>query len=305
MTRQDSRTPARTENLSSSRGNAFGIGLMKAMMNLLGINRACEFVWVITLFYALFDRAARKRAKPFLRRRFPASGRMAGFFHLWRFFTSQGQALLESFALRTGKTRLRVVGREILTEHLRRPEGFIVASSHFGPWQAMMTVLIPENKRIGVLQNPDRNPNVDKFMATDNTVSKIEIISNEEPFGGLLQLNELLASGNSAGIMVDRLQGGDGVPVQFFGEEALFPAAAFHAAARTEVPLIPVFTCRAPRGHKEIILYYTPPIHPHMKGRDRKALAPYIQEYVSRLEQMEREHPYHTFLFEDIWRHEE
>lgn len=277
---------------------------MKSMMKLIGINRTCEFVWVITLFYALFDRTARNRARPFLHHRFPKTGKCADFFHIWRYFTSQGQALLESFALRTGQTHLRVKGGEILREHLRKPEGFIIASAHFGPWQTMMAALIPEGKKVGILLNPDRNPNVDKFMAMNKGKSRFEIISNSDAFGGLLRLNELLAGGDSAAIMADRLQGNDGVPVHFFGATAFFPSAAFYAAARTGVPVIPIFTYRGKHRHKEIVLVCTNPIRPVLKGRNRKSLIPFLQEYASRLETMEREHPYHTFLFEDIWHYE-
>ena len=46
-------TPNR-KNLSDSRGNALGIGIFLFFLHMLGVNRTCELVWLISFFYALF-----------------------------------------------------------------------------------------------------------------------------------------------------------------------------------------------------------------------------------------------------------
>ena len=89
----------RNENLSDSRGNALGIRIFLLLLRIMGVNRTCELVWVVTFFYVCFDRKARLAARPYLRHRFPGAGAVRLFFHTWALFTSQGQAIVERAAM--------------------------------------------------------------------------------------------------------------------------------------------------------------------------------------------------------------
>ena len=153
--------------LSATRGSSFGLGFFRLLLKLGGINRACEFVWFIALFYVLFDRKARRSTMPYLRHRFPN----AGLFRLWcyayRLMVSQGQSLLEAAAVNIGNEYS--VSSENDTELrdlvFKSGRGIILLISHFGPWQASMPTVLNYGRNITIVVQRDQNVNVDKMMA--------------------------------------------------------------------------------------------------------------------------------------------
>ena len=58
-------------NLSATRGNRLGIGIFKLLLRCGGYRPALALAWIVTWFYARFDRAARLAALDYLKLRFP------------------------------------------------------------------------------------------------------------------------------------------------------------------------------------------------------------------------------------------
>jgi len=288
------------KNLSDSRGNAAGIRFFLILLRITGVNRACEFVWAITLFYALFDRKARRAAEPYLNRMYPEAGAWKRFYHTWALFTSQGQAMLERAAMGMGMLEWEFAGRELSEQLMDRPGGFILLTSHFGAWNAIMGGLNSARKPVKILVTPDRNLNVDKTAILKHVNIPVEIISTASPMGGLLDVTDAIGRGEIVCIMGDRCLEGEGIEMEFLGQKALFPGAAFHLAARTGCPVLPLFAVRV-RKHRFFRAEYGPVIRPEMKGRNRLQLKPYLEIYVRKLEALTRKYPHQNFLFEDIW----
>ena len=111
---------------------------------------------------------------------------------------------------------------------------------------------------------------------------------------------DALERGEVVCMMGDRCFEGEGAHVEFLGEEAVFPYAAFYLAARCSCPVLPLFAVRE-RAHTSFIVHYGNAIFPKLSGRRRSDLTPYVREYVSELENMANLHPYRCFLFENIW----
>ena len=104
------------DNLSERRGNTLGVKAMLIMLKILRVNRTCEFVWAVTLFYVLFDHVARRRASYYIRHRFPNDNWLQHWYHIWALFTSQGQALVEAAAARSGQITIEEIGRDKVEE---------------------------------------------------------------------------------------------------------------------------------------------------------------------------------------------
>ncbi len=288
------------KNLSDSRGNALGIGIFLFFLRTLGINRACELVWLISLFYALFDRTACRAASHYLKRRFPRAERIAMFRHTWALFTNQGQALIETRAMGAGKLKWRFENDGVVRELIYGQKGLILLASHFSCWQALIGGLGEFRRPVNFLVAPDANLNVDKFAAAGKLHVPIRVISTLEPMGGLVEAAEALERGEAVCMMGDRCFEGEGAHVEFLGEEAVFPYAAFYLAARCSCPVLPLFAVRE-KAHTSFTVRYGNAIFPQLSGRRRSDLTPYVQEYVSELENMANQHPYRCFLFENIW----
>ena len=290
----------KTENLSDSRGNAFGIRFFLLMLKILGINRTCEFVWVIALFYTCFDRKAREAAKPYLSHRFPGAGRFAMFRHTWALFTSQGQALVESAAMIRKGLQWDFIDEELSERLMDQEKGFLLLTSHFGAWNAIMGGLHVARKPVNILVTPDRNANVDKTLALTGLKNPVRIISTKSAMGGLIEVFDAIERGEIVCMMGDRCLEGEGIEVEFLGGRARFPSAAFYLAARCGCAVLPLFAVRTHR-HTRFAALYGPEMRPVLKGRKRGALQPYLEIYVRKLEELSRKYPYQCFLFEDIW----
>ncbi len=291
---------AQTENLSDSRGSAFGIRCFLLMLRILGTNRTCEFVWVIALFYTCFDRKARMAARPYLSHRFPGAGPLAMFYHTWALFTSQGQALVENAAMIRKKLRWKFVDEELSERLMDQEKGFILLTSHFGGWNAIMGGLHVARKPVNILVTPDRNLNVDKTLALSGLKNPVRIISTQSDMGGLIEVFDAIERGEIVCIMGDRCLEGEGVELEFLGGKAKFPTAAFYIASRTGCAVLPLFAIRT-RRHTEFSAFYGPELRPELKSRKRTDLIPYLEVYVRKLEDFSRKYPYQCFIFEDLW----
>lgn len=293
------------DNLSERRGNTLGVKAMLIMLKILRVNRTCEFVWAVTLFYVLFDHVARRRASYYIRHRFPNDNWLQHWYHIWALFTSQGQALVEAAAARSGQITIEEIGRDKVEEVVKNPQGMILLCSHFGQWQGMMRVISLTNRPVHILVRPDRNVNVDKFMAAKEIQAKINVISTESGMGGLLDVYDALMNGDTVCMMGDRCRENDSVELDFLGDKARFPVAAFLMSARTGSPVIPVFSHRASR-HKRMIVHFYEPIYVSGKGgRTRERLLPEVEKYVRTLEDMAKQSPFEYYLYENIWNTEE
>ena len=295
---------AMKQELSETRGKKTGVTIMLLMLKILGVNRTCEFCWFISLFYVLFDRTARKCASYYLSRRFPGSGLFRRFFHTWAMFTSQGQALIEAIASSSGRMQLVKRGYDRMEKELTQPHGVILLCSHFGQWQGMMRAIDIRNRPAHLLIRPDRNTNVDKFMAINDIREHIHIISAESEMGGILDAYNALLQGDVVCMMGDRSRENESARIPFLGASARFPLAAFLLSARSGAPVIPIFAFREKR-HRQMTVCFLEPIPPAENRTRREELRTKAELYVAELEKMAREHPYECFIFENIWNEEE
>ena len=293
------------DNLSERRGNTLGVKAMLLMLRILRLKRTCEFVWFVTLFYVLFDHVARRRASYYIRHRFPNDNWLQHWYHIWALFTSQGQALIEAVAIRDGQTTIREIGREMVEEVVKNPEGMILLCSHYGQWQGMMRVISLTNRPVHILVRPDRNVNVDKFMAAKEIQTHINVISTESGMGGLLDVYDALMNGDTVCMMGDRCRENESVEVDFLGGKANFPVAAFMMSARTGAPVIPVFSHREDCHATTVVHFYDPIYVNNAKGRTRERLQPAVEQYVKILEDMAMKSPFEYYLYENIWTTEE
>ncbi len=293
------------QGLSATRGNSFGIGFFRLLLKFGGINRACEFVWFIALFYALFDRKARRSTIPYLRHRFPK----AGIFRLWcyayRLMVSQGQSLLEAAAVNIGAEYS--ISSENNTELrdliLKSKHGIILLISHFGPWQASMSTVLNYGRNVTILVQRDQNVNVDKMMAIKNSGLTINTVFTDDLTGGILDAMSAIERGDIVCIMGDRCREKDALLIDFLGEPARFPFAAFYLAAKCACPIVPMFVFRE-KHHDTLLFHFGKALYPecHTQGHYRReSLRPYVAAYVAELEQSSCRFPFQCYIFEDIW----
>lgn len=106
-------------------------------------------------------------------------------------------------------------------------------------------------------------------------------------------------------MMGDRCREKDGLLIDFLGEPARFPFAAFYLSAKCACPIVPMFVFRKHR-HDNLLFHFGKPVYPepecHVQSRHRReSLRPYVAAYVAELETASRRFPFQCYIFEDVW----
>ena len=286
------------KNLSDTRGNRLGIGIFKLLLRCGGYRPAILLAWVVTWFYATFDRTARRAAVEYLKLRFPEDadnpGRMKKHFHQQIYHLAK--MLIISWRMGEG---IMLPLEEEHADYMPQSGGVVIVLAHYGCWQASMERL---NRRDGhgvcIMARPDHNINMDKFLAVKKK-QDFKVISTEGFSGGLIEASAALERGDALILMGDRpVDGTAGLEVPFFDGKIELPLSPWMIAARNHVPAIPVFTELQEDPERITIRYCTPITFPDHSRRIRtEDLRFAVERYARELEEAARRAPYQMFRF--------
>lgn len=300
--------PRREESQTSEgrrRGNPLGIWFFKLTLRVLGLRAAYGLLHLVCLHYVIFDRSTVLRALPYIKRRFDDRGLFWNYFHVYRLFVSQGQQLIDRYAIISEAERfeIEIKGRERFLNLMSDSRAAaVLLTAHVGNWQGVMTQLQIVNRAVYLLMRQEENPAVDSSLRVTRDQGNIRIISPEaEYLGGVIQIMSLLRKGEIVSIMGDRDYGSDSIEVTFLGEKARFPYSAFAFAAAAGCPLIVLLSAKV-SVHRYVV-DATNIFYPTYEGkRDRpQQLQHWVQQFVTVLETYTEQYPYQCFLFHDVW----
>lgn len=299
-------TAARQETLSDRRGSRAGVAFFRGFLRIFGVKHACNMVWFVTLFYALFDREARKKARSYLAVRFPGAKGARMWFYIWRLLASQGEALVLAAAYGEGMGGgiLRRQEGKLSAEALDPSHGVVLVISHFGCWQASLAELADYERSVSLLAASEVNPGaVRKQEALNRRKTKFREIDVHGFMGGLPEALEAVQAGDVLGVMGDRpgvAGAGELLECAFLGRPAKFPVTPFYVAARAGVVAVPVFMVWERRPFHVRVIFgenIVPEAIP--EGRIRaERLRPAVERYVRLLERMAERYPFLCFRFE-------
>ena len=172
---------------------------------------------------------------------------------------------------------------------LRRP--VILATGHFGNYDAVRAALIARGYSLGALYRPMSNP-----WFNDHYVAAITAIGKpvfERGRSGMGQMLRHLKSGGMLGILPDqRISSGE--KLMFFGQEALTALSTAEMALKYDALLIPTYAIRQPDGLGFRIVV-DPPI-PHSDAVEM------TQALNNNLERLIRQYPDQWFWIHRRWK---
>jgi len=275
------------------------------MIRLGGRRPAYAALYFVVLYYVVFRPSVRKRSEPYLRHRFPGTGRLHRIISTWRLFLNMGKVMIDRAVEGTagpGTMQLEVHGKEDLIELTRSGSGFILLMSHVGCWQVAVSALSFLNLPVNLLlEHEAENPDRDSFEY-DRAATRLKVIDPRGYLGGALEMLGVLRQGEVLCMMGDRTSGGQGssVRVGFLGENALFPFSAFQIASAAGVPVVVLFT------HKTSLDRYSLDVAdiiavPENVGRAGKNYVPYVAQFAGKLEKYVQAHPFQFYNFYDMW----
>lgn len=290
----------KSKNLSDSRGNSLGIRFFQVLLKISGPVGAGIFVWIVAFFYVIFDRAAFLAARPYLCSRFPGISGFRLRWHFYRLIVSQGHCLILAHWLRGGH---HVPIIEHRPERLRqlllnRQDGLILLISHVGCWQAALTYLDTYQRPVNLLIQTNANVHVARMFSGQH----LRVITNDQPFGGLLECVAAIERGEIVCIMGDRQAGEQesAINMSLLNRQLQIPISPWLLAARCKCAIIPIFTTMKGMA-KGIDFHFAEPIlieyHETQKPK-KQDLMPHVQKYAEQLTQMAQIKPYQIFHYE-------
>jgi lauroyl/myristoyl acyltransferase len=207
--------------------------------------------------------------------------------------------LFRSHALsdETIRTSVTVVGLHHGQKILADGKGLIIASAHFGPFDALIHLAPSLNVRItGPAErlNPER---LYQYMCELRARDWITLLPVDGPLLGLFRA---LRRGEAVGLVADRDITESGVVVDFFDAPARLPDGHVQLALRTGSKLITCFCFRQPDDR--VVLYVEPPVQLEQTGDFEQDVRVNVRKVVARLEEWIGRHPEQWLMLHPVWR---
>ncbi len=296
-------------------GNKAQYGFFHLLLRAAGTRISRLILALVVLWYTVLPHG-RKRAVPYLERRFGPAPFLTRLRQVWNLQHRFGVLLLERLMLRvTGKGGVLyddAVG-EKLKALIARGKGLIVFSAHVGGWQGAVAGLRFLDKPVNILQyRADHHGDQHFFRHEGEGPAPVRIINVAEAFGGMVDARAALARGEVVCMMGDRLfhPKEPAVDLPFLGKNVRFPVGGYRMAALANAPIAVLFVLRGDHGPEDsphpggenLYLHLAGVIEPEKRAsRAPEAWKDDAAAYVALLEGVVREHPYQFFNFYDMW----
>lgn len=286
------------------RGNKPGFWFFKTSLKIFGLSGAYGLLYIVCLYYLLFDRPAVSSSMAYIKRRFKTYNALQKIYCIYQLFINQGKHLIDRFYIISGlgEFDMELQGydkvRSLLSDSKK---GAILLTAHVGNWQVTMTALKRLGKSVYLLMSPEENAAVKNALDIDSDQGQVRIISTDDFLGGAVEIIKAIDEGNLVSVMGDRGEGYDSTEVYFFGEKARFPYGAFSIAAAAQCPVIVLLSAKI--SPKKYMVDITRIIFPKYSSRDKKHedIRRWVQEYAGILEDYATKYPLQWFIFRDVW----
>ena len=189
--------------------------------------------------------------------------------------------------------RLNITGLENLPKD-GTPVIFI--SGHYGNWELTYPMAHDNGVPTALIYRHANNEMVDKVI-TDIRSSHC---ASQFPKGarGAIKMAHAIKKGLSLAMLVDQKMN-EGIPVPFFGRDAMTAPAVATLALRYDLPIIPARVVRTGGVHFEGTIY--PPMHYEKTGDTEKDVLSIMTQINLMLEGWIREHPEQWFWVHRRW----
>jgi predicted LPLAT superfamily acyltransferase len=286
------------------RGAILGMRLLLLVATALGRGPARAIVRCVALFYALFDRAARRASRRWLER---VHGRPVGFGEVYRHILVFAHVTLDRAFLLMRKSQALVVertGNHYLKTLARTQTGAMLLGAHLGSFEAMRVGAAAEKFPLNIVGHFENARMINALLERlDPNIAARVLHVGRDPIGFAMRVSERLERGEMVAILADRVGLNDKrVEVDFFGGKAEFPSGPFLLASVVKCPVYLVFGLYfAPNRYSLFCEPFAERIE-LPRGNRNAALREVVQRYAQRLEEYARKAPDNWFNFHDMWK---
>jgi KDO2-lipid IV(A) lauroyltransferase len=217
-------------------------------------------------------------------------------------FASYGRYWLELFCLHRDarvsvEPRFDSVGWEHIADAIDAGTGVILALPHLGGFDFAAAWLAERGVAPTVVVEPVEPPELFAWFSGVREAIGMEVVPLGPDAGGAIL--RALKANRVVCLLSDRDLGGDGVPVDLFGERTTMPGGPAMLALRTDAPLVPAGVYFRPGGGH--FAQIGPPLSVQREGRLRDDVGRVTQELAHRFEELIRAAPQQWHLMQPNW----
>ena len=193
-------------------------------------------------------------------------------------------AHLDKLGIHGADPRITVTGSEILTA--LRGKGVLILSGHFANWEAMPITGAELGLEGAIVYRPPNNPYVDRYIARARAIKGYaEQISKHK---GVKRIFTLLRSGKAILLLADQ-KTNEGIPVPFFGRDAMTTPAPAALALKLKAPVVLAANKRLGGAHFGVTIY--PPLEFTPTGNEEADTSALTELITRKLEEIVRADP--------------
>jgi len=290
--------------VTRKRGNTLGLAIFQSSLKLFGLSGAYGLLYIVCLYYLLFDRPAVTSSMAYIKRRFRSYGFWRRLLGVYRIFINQGRHLIDRYYLISGLGRfdIELCGYDKLNSILGESQkGVILLTAHVGNWQVAMTSLERLGKAVYLVMRPEDNAAVKDALNIDSEQGEIKIISSEGFLGGVVEIMSAIDQGGLVSIMGDRSYGQSFTEAVLMGNRVKLPHGAFSIAAAAQCPVVVLLSAKL--SEKKYIVDVSHIIGPvrGTKAEKKEKLGACVQEFAFALDDYAARYPFQWFVFGDLW----
>jgi Kdo2-lipid IVA lauroyltransferase/acyltransferase len=189
-----------------------------------------------------------------------------------------------------------VEGIEHLDAFVQSGEAGLFVAAHYGPWELAIAACGYCQKDIRVVYRTANNPLVEDYFQRERFVDGCVFIPKGK--NGARELLKALKSKTGVAILNDQKQN-TGVPVPFFGRDAMTATALADLAVRSSLPIIPLQAIRLEDGRAKITIM--PPMNVTLSGSRNDDVMNLLKQVNELYEEWIRERPDHWFWVHNRW----
>lgn len=294
-----------SKSVERKRGNRPGFWFFRTAVRTFGLRGTYGLLYVVCLYYLVFDHTVVAAGMAYVRRRFPDHGTLRKLFDVYLLFVNQGKSLIDRHYVAAGgrDIDLELVGYEKIQGLLSEgKKGIILLTAHVGNWQVAMTSLGKLDRDVYLMMRPEDNVAVKEALNIDSEKETVRIIYTDGAMGGVIEALKAINRGDIVSIMGDRTYGYASMEASLLGGSVRFPYGVFSLAAAAQCPVVVLLSAKV--GVKKHITDVTQVIKPpagRQGGKDAGINA-CVQEFARILEEYAVRYPYQWFVFRDMWK---
>lgn len=189
--------------------------------------------------------------------------------------------------------RVEIIGLDVLDQINTSGKGAVFISGHFANWEIMPAAIVKRIPHAVMTYRALNNPHIDKRIA--DLRHDYGTAVNAPKGIGTRELMRALAKGAPVALMNDQ-KFNEGIPVSFFGHDAMTAPGPTRLALKYGVPIVPVSTVRT--GPARFRIEFHTPFVPEDTGHPEADIERAVQRITGFIEAQVRAEPGQWF-----WQH--